>query len=111
MSDSFSTPLMLKLVAGLGGLIGGVSFMAFYRPCNVWDASVRSGLSVISAIIFAPVLLEWSNLSITSDSVLAASVALGFCSWSILSLSARFLMNVQDEKVNIKLPTILERKD
>ena len=111
MSDSFSTPLMLKLVAGLGGLIGGVSFMTFYRPCNVWDASVRSGLSVISAIIFAPIVLEWTNLSGTSDNILAVSVGLGFCSWSILSLIARFLMNVQDEKVNFKLPAILERKD
>jgi len=111
MSDSFSTSLMLKLMAGLGGLIGGVSFMTFYRPCNVWDASVRSGLSVISAVVFAPIVLEWLNLSGTFDNILAVSVGLGFCSWSILSLIARFLMNVQDEKVNFKLPAILERKD
>jgi hypothetical protein len=111
MSDSISTPLMFKLVAGLGGLIGGVSFMAFYRPCNVWDASVRSGLSVISAIVFAPIVLEYTNLVVTSDNILAVSVALGFVSWSILSLIARFLMNIQDEKVNFKLPSILEKKD
>ena len=54
MSDSISTPLMFKLLAGVGGLIGGVSFMAFLRPCNVWDASVRSGISVISAITKEP---------------------------------------------------------
>jgi hypothetical protein len=111
MSDTFTSPLMLKLMAGLGGLIGGVSFMIFYKPCNVWDASVRSGLSVISAIVFAPIVLEWINLSSTSDNVLAVSVGIGFSSWSILSLIARFLMNIQDEKVNFKLPAILERKD
>ena len=111
MSDSFSTPLMLKLVAGLGGLIGGVSFMTFYRPCNVWDASVRSGLSVIGAIIFAPIVIEWFNLTLTTDNILAVSVCLGFSSWSIISLIARFLMNVQDEKVNFKLPSFLEKKD
>ena len=110
MSDPISTSLMAKMISGLGGLIGGVSFMAFYRPCNVWDASVRSGLSVISAIIFAPIMLEWFKFDPTADNAFAASVAIGFCSWSVLSLIAHFLVGVQDEKVRLKLPFI-EHKD
>lgn len=111
MSDSISSPVLFKLLAGLGGLIGGVTFMAFYRPCNVWDASVRSGLSVLSAVVFVPVLIEWYKIAETSDNILAVAVGIGFCSWTILSLLARFLMNVQDEKVNIKLPSFLEKKE
>jgi len=110
MSDPISTPLMAKLISGLSGLAGGVSFMAFYRPKNVWDAAVRSGMSVTTAIVFAPVLIEYLQLSNSMDVLIASSVALGFCSWSILSAIARFLIDIQDEKVKLNLPGILERK-
>ena len=111
MSDAITMPAMTKLIAGLGGLIGGTAFMAFYRPCNVWDAAIRSGLSVTSAIVGVGPIIDYFNIAPTSDNVMAIAAAIGFCSWSILSLTARFLMNVQDEKVNIKLPSILERKE
>lgn len=111
MSDPISTPLMAKLMSGLGGLAGGVSFMAFYRPCNVWDAAVRSGLSVLAAVVFAPIALEWLKWNPTSDNVLACSVVLGFSAWSFLSFAAHTLMGLQDEKVALKLPkSIFEKK-
>ena len=103
MADPISTPLLTKLMSGLGGLAGGVSFMVFYRPVNVWDAAVRSGLSVLSAIVFAPILLEWMSWLPSSDNLIAASVVVGFCSWSLLSLLAHTMMGLQDDKVNISL--------
>ena len=106
MSDPISSTLMAKIMSGLGGLAGGVSFMAFYRPCNVWDAAIRSGLSVLAAVVFAPVLLEWINWKPSSDNLLAASVILGFCAWSGLSFAAHTLMGLQDEKVKLKIPGI-----
>ena len=112
MSDPISTPLMAKVLTGLGGLIGGVSFMAFYKPCNVWDAAIRSGLSVLTAIVFSPVLLEWMKWTPTSDNMLAASVVIGFGAWSILSFTAHTLIGLQDEKVGLKLPkTVFKQKD
>ena len=112
MSDPISTPLMAKVLTGLGGLIGGVSFMAFYKPCNVWDAAIRSGLSVLTAIVFSPVLLEWMKWTPTSDNMMAASVVIGFGAWSILSFTAHTLIGLQDEKVGLKLPkTVFKQKD
>lgn len=110
MSDPISTPLMAKLMSGIGGLAGGVSFMAFYRPCNVWDAAVRSGLSVLAAVVFAPVLLEWLNMTLSSDNLMAASVVLGFSSWSLLSFASHTLIGLQDEKVKLKLPRSIFKK-
>ena len=109
MPDFISTPLMAKLLSGLGGLIGGAAFMVFYKPRNVWDAAIRSGLSVTSAIVFSPIVIERFSITNTMDNQIALSVGLGFASWSILSLVARFLINIQDEKVNIKLPAFLEK--
>lgn len=112
MSDPISTPLMAKILTGLGGLIGGVSFMAFYKPCNVWDAAIRSGLSVLTAIVFSPVLLEWMKWTPTSDNMMAASVVIGFGAWSILSFTAHTLIGLQDEKVELKLPkAVFKQKD
>ena len=110
MSDFITAPLMAKFISGLGGLTGGVSFMAFYKPKNVWDAAVRSGLSVTAAIVFSPLILDYFGVEHDMDHIIASSVVLGFCAWSTLSLAARFLIRVQDEKVNIKLPKILETK-
>jgi hypothetical protein len=104
MSDPITTPLMAKMMTGLGGLAGGVSFMVFYKPCNVWDAAVRSGLSVLTSIVFAPVLLDWIGWPSSSDNMIAASVVVGFCAWSILSFTARTLIGLQDEKAELKLP-------
>ena len=104
MSDPITTPLMAKVISGLSGLAGGVSFMAFYRPCNVWDASIRSGLSVLAAVIFAPVILEWIQWIPSNDNLIAVSAVLGFSAWSILSFIAHTLIGLQDEKVGIKLP-------
>lgn len=109
-TEIISTTLMGKLFSGLGGLVGGAAFMAFYKPRNVWDAAIRSGLSVTSAIVFSPIIIEHFQINNTMDNQTAVSVALGFISWSMLSLAARFLIKVQDEKVNIKLPNFLEQK-
>ena len=111
MSEDFTMPLMAKAIAGLGGLIGGTAFMVFYRPTNVWDAAVRSGLSTTTAILGCAPLLEWMQLSTTTDNVLAAAAFIGFVSWCVLSFAANILMNIQDEKVELKLPEFLIRKD
>ena len=110
MADLFSPPLSAKAIAGIGGLIGGMVFMAFMRPKNVWDASVRSGVSVATAIIFHPIICEYLGWNGNFDHVLASSALIGFCSWSLLSVAAKLLMNIEHEKVEIKLPGLIINK-
>ena len=110
MSDLIAGTLMAKLISGLGGLVGGVSFMAFYRPRNVWDAAIRSGLAVTAAIVFSPILIDWIGYKHSMNNSIASSVVIGFCAWSVLSLAARTLIKIQDEKTTIKLPGFISRK-
>lgn len=110
MSDFIATPFMAKVVSGIGGFIGGATFMAFYKPTGVWDAAIRSSVSTATAIIGAIPLLQWLGLSLNMDFILAASSVIGFCAWSVLSLFARTLLKIQDEKTSIKLPDYIERK-
>ena len=64
----------------------------------------------MTAIVFAPVLLEWINWAPNSDNILAASVVVGFGAWSILSFAAHTLIGLQDEKVELKLPKSVFKK-
>ena len=110
MDDPFSPPVMAKVIAGLGGCIGGATFMAFYKPSNVWDAAVRSCVCTTTAIIGAAPMLSYLELQNNPDHILAAAAFIGFCSWSVLSLLARFLLKIQDEKTEIKLPGFIQSK-
>ena len=110
MDDPFSPPLMVKLIAGIGGFVGGATFMAFYKPKGVWDAALRSSICTTTAIIGAVPLLDYLGLNMDMDNILMGGAIIGFCSWSVLTLAARFLMQIQDEKTNIKIPGFIERK-
>lgn len=111
MTDPIITPIVGKVLAGVGGFIGGATFMAFYRPRNVWDAAIRSSVSTTAAIIGANPFLEYYNLPITSDNIICVGAIFGFCAWSILTLAARTLLKIQDEKTEIKLPEFMKTKE
>jgi len=104
------TPLMAKVLSGSGGFIGGATFMAFLRPKNVWDAAVRSSVSTAAAIICSIPALDYFNLSHKMDYILFSSAIIGFCAWSVLTLFARMLLKIQDEKTEIKLPEFIKTK-
>lgn len=110
MADFITGTLVAKLITGLGGLVGGVSFMMFYTPRNVWDAAIRSGLSVITAIVFTPTLIDWLEIDVTTNNSVACAAVIGFCSWSILSLIARTMVRIQDERTTVRMPNFLDRR-
>lgn len=110
MSDPIMTPLMAKVISGSGGFVGGATFMAFLRPKNVWDAAIRSSVSTAAAIIGSIPVLDYFNLSHKMDYLLLSSAVIGFCAWSVLTLCARMLLKIQDEKTEIKLPDFIKTK-
>lgn len=93
--------LMHKIISGIGGLLGGLALFAFWRPLNMLDACIRSGISTGSAIIFAVPVLEFFELSLNMHMILVASAVIGFFSWSILSMIARSLKKYEREEKNI----------
>ena len=91
--------LMGKVLSGIGGLLGGLALFAFWRPLNMLDACIRSGVSTGSAIIFAIPALEMLDFSPDMHMILFAGAVIGFFSWSILSMIARTLKKFdRDEK-------------
>lgn len=93
--------LMHKIISGLGGLLGGLALFAFWRPLNMLDACIRSGISTGSAIIFAIPVLEFFELSLNMHMILVAGAVIGFFSWSILSMVARTLKRYDRENKEI----------
>jgi hypothetical protein len=106
----FQDHLSVKAVASIGGFIGGALFMVFLRPKNVWDAAIRSSVSTSTAIIGHPILCEYLKWSDNADHVLAASAIIGFCSWSLLSVAAKLLTDCEHDKLQLKLPGFLQKK-
>ena len=110
MTDPVLTPLAAKVLSGMGGFVGGAVFMAFYRPKNVWDAAIRSSVSTSTAIIGSVPLLEYMEMVPTTDNIILSGAVIGFCAWSILTLAARMLLKIQDEKTELKLPGFITTK-
>jgi sensor histidine kinase YesM len=92
---------MYKIISGIGGLLGGLALFAFWRPLNMLDACIRSGISTGSAIIFAVPALEFFELSLNMHMILVAGAVIGFFSWSILSMISRMLKRLDKEEKDI----------
>ena len=101
MSDLFSTPVVVKIASGLGGLLGGVGYMFYMKPVNVWDAAVRSSVCTIVAMIASPVLVQWLGFNrMDWELMLAAGTFIGFVSWTALSYLSRTLLRIEEKKLS-----------
>ena len=87
--------LTAKIMAGLGGLLGGLTLMAFMKPTTILDATLRGGISTGTGIIFAGPMLEWLEMKTSMEMVVMNGFIIGFLSWGILSLIAQVFINAQ----------------
>jgi hypothetical protein len=90
--------LTAKIMAGLGGLIGGMTLMAFMKPKTILDATLRGGVSTGTGIIFAGPILEWLEMSPNVQMILMFAFIIGFLSWGVLSLVAQIFINAQKKE-------------
>ena len=84
-----------KIASAAGGLFGALTMFAFMRPKTVFDATIRGGICTGSAIIGSPVMLEYVSLSISTDHLVFAGALIGFLSWGVLSMTARFFIKAE----------------
>ena len=74
---------------------------AFMRPKTIMDATIRGGVCTGSAIIFSPVICDYLNTTHTTDHLLAAGAVIGFLSWGVLSMTARFFIKAETANTDI----------
>ena len=102
MSTTGATAFLLhKIASGVGGMLGGLAMFAFWKPLNMLDACIRSGISTGSAVIFAMPVLEMLEFRVDMDLALLAGAIIGFFAWSILSMVARMLKRFDREDKDI----------
>jgi len=87
--------VMTKAAAAIGGLLGGLAMFAFMRPHTIMDATVRGGICTGTAIIFSPILIEYFDAVSNMEHLVAAGTILGFLSWGVLSMVARFFIKAE----------------
>jgi hypothetical protein len=84
-----------KLASAAGGLFGGLTMFAFMKPTTIMDATIRGGVCTGAAIIFAPIICEYLNTQQTTNHLLAAGASIGFLTWGVLSMTARFFIKAE----------------
>lgn len=94
------TYLSSKIAAAIGGLIGGMAFMAFLKPKTIMDATIRGGVSTASAIIGSGVLIELSHFPNNVEFYLFAGAIIGFLAWGVLGLVARVFIKAEKTQVD-----------
>jgi len=90
-----------KSASAAGGLLGGLTMFAFMKPTTILDATIRGGICTGAAIIFAPILCEYMETKITTEHLLAAGAIIGFLSWGLLSMIARFFIKAETTNKDI----------
>jgi hypothetical protein len=90
-----------KAASAAGGMFGGLTMFAFMRPRTILEATIRGGVCTGSSIIFAPVICEYFNTSLTIDHLLAAGAVVGFLTWGVLSMTARFFIKAEATNTDI----------
>lgn len=93
--------LTAKIMAGVGGLLGGMTLMAFMKPKTILDATLRGGISTGTGIIFAGPILEWFAMTTTLQMILMFGFIIGFLSWGTLSLIAQIFINAQKKEQDL----------
>ena len=93
--------LLAKAASALGGLLGGLTMMAYIRPISITDAALRGGISTGTGIIFSQPIIEWLNVTNSLEFLTLFGFIIGFLSWSVLALVARFFKKAEKEEKDI----------
>jgi hypothetical protein len=101
MSIELSGIVAAKSASAAGGLFGGLTMFAFMKPTTVLDATIRGGVCTGAAIIFAPILCDWLETKHTVDHLLAGGAVIGFLTWGVLSMTARFFIKAEASNTDI----------
>jgi hypothetical protein len=90
-----------KTASAAGGLFGGLTMFAFMKPKTILDATIRGGVCTGAAIIFAPIICDWLETTHTVEHLLAGGAVLGFLTWGVLSMTARFFIKAEASNTDI----------
>ena len=101
MSIEAAGYLTAKAAAAAGGLFGGLVMFAFMKPRSILDATIRGGVCTGNGIIFSPILCDYIGSSCTPDHLLAGGAFIGFITWGVLSMTARFFIKAEAANIDI----------
>lgn len=93
------TELAIRITSATGGFLGGTSMMLYMRPGSLVDALRRGGVSVVGALMFAPLASEKLFDHIGSETIMGCAFAIGFTSWSLLGAVAKFFESRQGQDI------------
>lgn len=94
--------LQHKLSSAIGGLLGGTSALRFFHAKTPTDAFYRGALSIIFSVVFGIPVLAYFGLPYQNwEWQLASGFLCGFVGYSLMSASAEYFKQKEENKENI----------
>lgn len=94
--------LQHKLSSAIGGLLGGTSALRFFHAKTPTDAFYRGALSIIFSVVFGIPVLAYFGLPYQNwEWQLASGFLCGFIGYSLMSASAEYFKEKEENKENI----------
>lgn len=94
--------LQHKLSSAIGGLLGGTSALRFFHAKTPTDAFYRGALSIIFSVVFGIPVLAYFGLPYQNwEWQLASGFLCGFVGYSLMSASAEYFKEKEENKENI----------
>lgn len=93
------TEVAVKLIAAIGGFMGGTSILV-YMPAKDWgDAVKRVGVSVVAAIMLSMPIASKLFDEVNNENLMGTAFVVGFAAWFLLGAVAKFFENKQGKDI------------
>ncbi|TWD58068.1 hypothetical protein FB480_101823 [Agrobacterium vitis] len=81
-------PILYKTI---GGLVGTIAGLAYFKTRGWHDVATRVFVSMAAAITFYFVPIEYFNWPLNNERIFAGSVLIGFAAWPLAGLIFRWI--------------------
>ena len=105
------TEMSVKLLASVGGLLGGTSMLMYMRPVDVNDAVRRMIISVMSSVMLTGLAAKEIFNSTGSEVVMGTGFCIGFIAWSLLGAVAKFFEGRQNQDIVQMMKAVNEARE
>ena len=93
------TEVAVKVIAAIGGFMGGTSIL-LYMPASSWsDALKRIGVSVIAATMLGVPIAGKIFEEVNNENLMGTAFVIGFAAWFTLGAVAKFFENKQGQDI------------
>lgn len=104
------TEFSTRVLAAVGGFLGGTSMLLYMRPADMTDAIRRMVISVLSAVMLTGLAAKELFSAAGPEIIMGTAFGIGFIAWSLLGAVAKFFEGRQNQDIVQMMKAVNEAK-